>query len=126
MPKRMPLAQQRRRATDAIPPGTQHRGKGWYFERRLSLDTVVGILGFAAVIGAPLFYWAHALDGRVLAMEVREDERARAANTRDQEMRDFRKSVSDQFAQTTKQLTDVQITLGVLAGVRQATAAVAK
>ena len=112
MAKRMPLPRQQRRSTDGGNPG----GRRWSFDRRISLDTIVGILGIAIVIGGPLILAWRAIDTRILTIEVRDEVRAKSDDKHDVEQREFRTLISSQLSELSKQMTQTQITLGVLSG----------
>lgn len=105
----MPIARPRRRSTDNGP----HR---WTFERRISLDTIVGVIGIAFVIGGPLLLAYNAIINRVLTIEVKDEIRAKNDEKRDVESREFRALISTQLTDLAKQMTATQITLGVLSG----------
>jgi hypothetical protein len=110
MPLRTP--QQQRRATDDGNPG----GRRWTFDRRVSLDTIVGVVGIAIVIGGPLILAWRAIDTRILTIEVKDEVRIKCDDKRDTEARDFRTQISAQLSDLSKQMTQTQITLGVLSG----------
>lgn len=87
------------------PERGAERRRSWYFEKRLSLDTLVAICGLAIVIGGPFLIWGRAMESRVLTIEVRDDARA--------------KMLEDITAKLTKlgeQMTQTQIQIGVLSG----------
>lgn len=116
MARKMPLTPHRRRSTDS---GNNRR---WIFERRISLDTLVGIVGIAFVIGGPLLLAWRAIDSRILTIEIRDEARSKNDDKRDTEAREFRTQISTQLGDLAKQMTATQITLGVLSGAAKAPA----
>lgn len=106
----MPLARQHRRATDNATIG----GRAWTFDRRISLDTIVGVIGVAIVIGGPLILAWRAIDTRILTIEVKDESRIKNDERRDSEAREFRNVISSQLTELSKQMTQQQIALGIL------------
>lgn len=100
--KKVPLVHQQRRATDS-PEDNGTRRRAWYFERRISLDTIVGIAGIAIVIGGPFIVWGRAMEGRVLAIEVRDEARTKAYE-----------DIKTALDKLSGQMTQAQIALGIL------------
>lgn len=85
---------------------TQIGGKrSWYFERRISLDTIVGIAGIALVLGGPFIIWGRAMEARVLAIEIRDEARAKAFE-----------EIKFALDRLSAQMTQAQVQLGILSG----------
>ena len=71
-----------KRASDA--DGGHLHERGWFFEKRISMDTIVGLIGIAIVIGGPFIVWGRAIEAtqmltqsRIEKLEVIASERAR-------------------------------------------------
>jgi hypothetical protein len=77
----------------------------WTFEKRVSLDTLVGIVGIAIVIGGPFIIWGRAMEGRVLTMEIRDADRTKAFEQINTALKDL-----------SAQATQLQIAVGVIRG----------
>lgn len=77
----------------------------WVFEKRVSLDTLVGICGIAIVIGGPFIYWGRAIEGRLLTIEIRDSERAKTFEQIGTGLKDL-----------SQQLTQMQIAVGIIRG----------
>lgn len=100
---------------------SRRRTDSWHFEKRLSLDTLVGIVGVAVVLGLPIFYWGQAIDGRVAKLEIREDQRGKQDTARDLDARDQRIAVLSKMEKLDEQVTQLRIELGgVIAAARRA------
>ncbi len=79
--------------------------RSWQFDRRISLDTIVGIAGIAIVVGGPFIVWGRAMEGRVLAIEVRDEARSQAY-----------RDIKDALEKLSAQMTQQQIALGIITG----------
>lgn len=97
-PQAMPI--KRRRSSDT-PGGDRH----WVFEKRVSLDTLVGICGIAIVIGGPFIYWGRAIEGRILTIEIRDAERSKTFE-----------QISGSLKDLSGQMTQMQIAVGIIRG----------
>lgn len=91
------------------------RDQKWHFDKRVSVDTFVAIFGMAIVVGGPVMVWGRAMEGRVLGLEVIQDQRARAEEQRDRDVRDQRLALSLRLDKFDDQLTALRIGLGQLA-----------
>lgn len=99
------------------------RTDSWHFEKRLSLDTLVAILGVALVLGFPIFYWGRAVEDRVTKLEARDDARSKQETARELDARDQRIAVLAQMDKLAEQVTQLRIDLGgVIAVARRAQA----
>lgn len=97
----------RRRDDDAI-------SKTWRFDRRVSLDTIVAIVGVAIVLGGPLFYWAHNMEDRVQRLELLQMEGDKQDATRNESDREFQKATVDRLEKIETKVTELQINVGRL------------
>lgn len=88
--------------------------QGWRFDRRISVDTLVGIAGVALVIGGPLFYWARNMEDRVQRLEVVQVESEKNDSARAQDDHDSRKAIADRLEKIEGKVTELQITVGRL------------
>jgi hypothetical protein len=87
---------------------TTHVGKqrgGWYFERRISLDTIVAVVLLSIALGGPFIVWGRAMEARVLALELHDEAR----------LKNF-ESIAKSLEKLNEQMTQAQIQLGVLTG----------
>jgi hypothetical protein len=109
----MPL-DHRRRASDSSGEVEPTRRHFWTFDRRISLDTMVGIVGIAIVIGGPMFLAWRAMESRLLMVEIKNDLQQKADERRDLETREFRNQIGSQLLELSKQMTQTQISLGIL------------
>jgi hypothetical protein len=83
----------------------------WHFDKRLSLDTIVGILGISLVIGGPFLVWGRAMESRVLSLETIAAERMTMEKQRDEASRDLRQATEMRVSRMDEKLTNVQVTL---------------
>ena len=92
----------------------------WHFDKRLSLDTVVGILGISIVIGGPFLVWGRAMESRVLSLETIATERLTSEKQRDDSARDVRLTTEVRINRMDEKLTALQITQAeILAAMRE-------
>jgi len=83
----------------------------WHFDKRLSLDTVVGILGISIVIGGPFLVWGRAMESRVLSLETIATERLAMDKQREETNRDLRLTTDGRINRMDEKLTQLQVTL---------------
>ncbi len=86
----------------------------WHFEKRLSLDTLVAVLGVGLVIGGPILVWGRAMEGRVLALEVVQEQRSKQDSNRELDARDQRISILSRMDKIDDQVTQLRVELGRL------------
>ncbi len=77
----------RRRPTGDEWDGMDRRH--WHFDKRISLDTIVAVVGMGLLVGGPILVWGRAMESRVQALEVMQGERqkgdvAKKADVREQ------------------------------------------
>jgi hypothetical protein len=88
-----------------------HKGdddrRGWHFEKRLSLDTLISVLGIAAVIGGPILVWGRAMEGRVQSLEIIQTERQKTEDT-------TRSLTNQKLEKLDDRVTTLQIGIGKL------------
>lgn len=58
----------RRRSAPAVVVHDEQK-LGLRFDRRISLDTIIQIVGIAIVLGGPFIVWGRAMESRVLTLE---------------------------------------------------------
>lgn len=92
---------------------------GWHFEKRLSLDTLVAIVGVAIVVGGPVLVWGRAMESRVQALEVIQDQRSKQETARDLDARDQRISILTRMDKIDEQVTQLRIELGKVTAANQ-------
>jgi hypothetical protein len=99
------------------------RTDSWHFEKRLSLDTVVSVVSVVVFLGGPILFWGRAMEGRVQALEVIQDQRMKQEVARDMDARDQRISILTRMDKIDEQVTQLRIELGKLPGATRANAA---
>ena len=72
------------------PPRPQvlyDRRRGVYFDKRIGLDTIIGIVSIAFTLGIPILVWGRAMESRVLNLEVTriEKEKSDAIQSKEKE-----------------------------------------
>lgn len=93
----------------------------WHFEKRLSFDTVIAIIGVSTLLGGPLFYWGRAMEQRVQTLELREENKTKVDNNREQDMRDQRITLLNEVNSMKEQITLLRIDVGTLLTVSNGT-----
>lgn len=88
------------------------REQRWHFEKKLSLDTIVGILGVACVIGGPLLFWGRNIENRVQTIELVNEQRSRVDDKRDAELREQRLAIGSRLERIDDQVTQLRIAVG--------------
>lgn len=88
--------------------------RSWYFDKRLSFDTIIAVVSMALVVGGPILIWGRAMESRVQALEVIQVERAKSETQRDSDMRDQRVSLASRLDKLDEKVTQLQITVGQL------------
>ena len=88
----------------------------WHFDKRLSLDTIVAIIGIAFVIGGPLMLAWRSMDTRVLRLETIYEESQKAEVVRDRNLSDQRTQLSIQIDRLSARLEALQIDVAKLVG----------
>lgn len=89
----------------------------WRFEKRLSLDTLVAIVGVSLVVGGPVLVWGRAMESRVQALEVIQEQRAKQEIARDLDARDQRISILGRMDKIDEQVTQLRIEVGKVTAV---------
>lgn len=99
-------------------------GNKWRFERRLSLDTIVSLVGVTFLIGGPFVIWARAIEGTTAANTSRISlvEAAQAMTTkleadREQRVRDADLINTRRFDALGDKIGSVQVDIAKLAAV---------
>jgi hypothetical protein len=93
-------------------PHTERRN--WYFDKRLSFDTIIAVVSMALLVGGPILIWGRAMESRVQALEVIQVERAKSEAQRDSDIRDQRVSLASRLDKLDEKVTQLQITVGQL------------
>lgn len=125
---RRPVSLQRRRSTDRDDDhGTRRL---FSFDRRISLDTIVGIVGMAIALGGPFIVWGRSMEQAQLATasrvamiesngtqrEAYDKERSAQALKRQEEMQASIALLTTNLQQTRedvqKQLTEIRLQVG--------------
>lgn len=130
MTKSVPLRAPAQRSTDV--EGDHARDRHWYLDKRISLDTIIQIIGMAVVLGGPFILWGRSMEqnatltaGRVAMIEISVTQRekfdeARAAESkqRQQDMAakidKIDEKMNGAMSEFTRQLTSIQISVAQL------------
>lgn len=99
----MPIMPRRRASDSGSGSEFPLQRRSWYFEKRISLDTIVGIVGIAVVLGGPFIIWGRAMEGRILSIEVRDEARSKSFE-----------QITTALDRLSAQMTTTQIQLGIL------------
>lgn len=92
----------------------QRRTDAWHFEKRLSLDTLVALVGVAVLLGGPFYYWANKMDSRVQTLEVRGAERDQQEAARALDARDARIQMLGKVDKLDEQVTQLRVDVAKL------------
>lgn len=103
--------QQTERRRESDRPFREQR---WHFEKKISFDTIVGIVGVSLVLGGPLFMWGRNMESRLQTIELVNDQRARADEKRDAEIREQRIAIGLRLDRIDDQVTLLRIAIGQL------------
>lgn len=101
-----------RRANDRDDLGT--RSRHWSFDKRVSLDTIVAIIGMAIFVGGPFVIWGRAMESRVLVMEVQNDARAKADADRETRAVEAVRVMGARVDKLTDQFSGLQLSIGLI------------
>ena len=107
------------RSTDS--DGGHLRERGWFFEKRISMDTSVGLVGIAVVLGGPFIVWGRAIEAtqiltqsRIEKLEVIASERARFEAEREITRERQQREVGAKVDELGRQMTALQVSVGQL------------
>lgn len=90
------------------------RDHGWHFDKRLSVDTLVAVVGVAIVIGGPILIWGRAMETRVQALEVVQEQRSKMELQRDADIREQRNALIARLDKFEEQVTQLRVAIGAL------------
>lgn len=79
----------------------------WQFEKKLSINTIIEILGLAVVLGGPMMVWGRAMESRVLTLETVQDERKRIEI-------EYRSSLTQKLDKMSDDMNKVQVQIGIV------------
>jgi hypothetical protein len=79
----------------------------WQFEKKLSINTIIEILGLAVVLGGPMMVWGRAMEGRVLTIETVQDERKRIDS-------EYRTAITNKLDKVSEDMNRLQVQVGIL------------
>lgn len=105
------MASSRRRSAAAQEYRRPDR-RQWHFDKRISLDTVVAVVGMGLLVGGPILVWGRAMEGRVQVLEVTNLERSKTETTRDQDAREYRVLIANRLDKLDEKVTQMQIQIG--------------
>lgn len=88
--------------------------RSWHFDKKLSLDTLIAIIGIAVVIGGPLILAWRSMEARVQKLEVILEQSAAQDALREAATREQRGLISAQFKDLNDNLQKLQIAVGKL------------
>ena len=86
----------------------------WHFEKRLSIDTLVGIMGVAIVIGGPVLIWGRAMENRVLTLENVKEESIKSDTKKEADLREQRTLVGGRLDKIDDRMNSIQIDVAKL------------
>jgi hypothetical protein len=86
----------------------------WHFEKRLSIDTLVGIVGVALVVGGPVLFWGRVMENRVLTLENINVERDKATVKEAVDSRDQRSLVGSRLDKIDDKMNQLQVDVAKL------------
>lgn len=78
-------------------PDRRTTERGLRFDRRVSLDTIVQIIGMAIVLGGPFIVWGRAMESRVLTLETTAFNAEKRDSQRDEFAKEQRTQMLDQL-----------------------------
>lgn len=84
---------------------------GWRFEKRLSLDTLIAIVGVAVVLGGPIFYAGIGMRDRIQALEVIGDQRIKVDAERAAEAKEQQKAFLERMDKFNEQVVQLRIAI---------------
>ena len=93
---------------------TADRRGAWHFDKKLSLDTLIAIVGIAIVIGGPLILAWRAMEARVQKLEVIYEENLRQELGREAAIREQRAVIALQFKEFNDSIQRLQVSVGKL------------
>ena len=86
----------------------------WRFDKRLSVNTLVSVIGMALVVGGPVLVWGRAMESRVQALEIESTEKAKLEVTRDSDSRESRTALTVRLDKMDDKLSQMQVQVAQL------------
>src|SRR5579859_3880034 len=77
----------------------------WRFDKRLSVNTLVSVIGMSIVVGGPVLVWGRAMESRVQALEIEDAEKAKLSVARETDARESRTSLAVRLDKMDDKLT---------------------
>lgn len=88
--------------------------RSWHFDKKLSLDTLIAIVGVAVVIGGPLILAWRSMEARVQKLEIILEEQTRQDNRREVVTSEQRGLIAAQFKDLNDNMQKLQVAVGKL------------
>lgn len=95
--------------------------QNWYFDRRISFDTIFGVVLLALTLGGPIVFWGRTIesalsqtDKRVSLIETAQEIRQKFDVERDNINRERQKETSAKVDKLGEQMTVLQLSVGQL------------
>src|SRR5579859_2000497 len=86
----------------------------WRFDKRLSINTLVSVIGMSIVVGGPVLVWGRAMESRVQALEIESTEKAKLEVTRDSDSRESRTALTVRLDKMDDKLSQMQVQVAQL------------
>lgn len=82
---------------------------GWRFEKKMSLDTIVAIVGVAIVIGGPLMLAWRGMENRVVVLETKQEAQSLFEKKREDDAKEQRAALAIQVKDMADNIKTMQI-----------------
>lgn len=83
-----------------------------YFDKRIGLDTIIGLVGITITLGIPILVWGRAMESRVLNLEVTKIEREKSEVNQANIEREQRTQMLSRLDKLDEKVTQMQIQIG--------------
>lgn len=93
---------------------TRRYADRWHFDKHLSINTLVSVVGMAVLVGGPVLVWGRAMEARVQSLEIMQSEKAKIEATRDADTREQRISLSSRLDKMDGTLSQLQVQVAQL------------
>lgn len=101
----------RRRRAAAAAGATEEKSLGLRFDRRISLDTIIQIVGIAIVLGGPLIVWGRAMESRVFTLESSIVNLEKRDGQREEYAKEQRSQMFERLTKVDGSLQSLQVTV---------------
>lgn len=101
----------RRRRAAAAAGATEEKSFGLRFDRRISLDTIIQIVGIAIVLGGPFIVWGRAMESRVFTLESSIVNSEKRDGQREEYAKEQRSQMFERLTKVDGSLQSLQVTV---------------